>query len=226
MLEIKSPKLDMLYTALGFVALALILLFIFKQILPKIIPQSVILPVPFSAQAPTDNWSRNEDCEETSITMANAYLTNTTEDKLPATAAQEAINNLKKWEAANLGYNTNTGADATTKMAEGAFGLNVRQISNFTEEDLKKELANNHPILLPINAKLLGSPQYFDNGPTYHMIVIRGFKGDTFIVNDPGTNNGDGNEYSFAILKKASADWNQATKMIDTSRKIALVVSK
>jgi hypothetical protein len=226
MFKIKYPKLDMLSAGVAFILLAGVGLIIFKIVIPKIIPAKVILQVPFSAQAPTNNWSRNEDCEETSITMANAFLTNTTQDKLPARAAQEAINNLKKWENANLGYNIDTGADATERMAKGAFGLTIKQISNFTKEDLKKELADGHPILLPINAKLLGSPQYLNDGPTYHMIVIRGFKGDTFIVNDPGTNNGDGNEYSFAILQKASADWDNATQTIDSNRKIALVVSK
>ena len=196
----------MLSAGIIFVLLAGAGLFIFKVVVPKFIPPTLILQVPFSAQAPTNNWSRNEDCEETSITMANAFLTGTTEDKLPAAAAQNAINNLKAWEQTNLGYNANTGVDATTKMAEGAFGLTITQIQNFTEADLKNALAGNHPILLPINAKFLGSPQYAVDGPTYHMIVIRGFKGDTFIVNDPGTDNGDGNEYSFDILQKASAD--------------------
>jgi hypothetical protein len=158
--------------------------------------------------------------------MANAFLTGTTEDRLPAAAAQNAINNLKAWEQTNLGYNANTGVDATTKMAEGAFGLTITQIQNFTEGDLKNALAAKHPILLPINAKLLGSPQYAVDGPTYHMIVIRGFKGDTFIVNDPGTDNGDGNEYSFDILQKASADWNNTTQSIDLTRKFALVIFK
>ena len=175
-------------------------------------PASVILQVPFSAQAPTNDWSRNEDCEETSITMANAFLAGTTEDRLPAAAAQNAINNLKGLGTTNLGYNANTGVDATTKMAQGAFGLTITQIQNFTEEDLKNALANNHPILLPINAKLLDSAQYANGGPIYHMIVLRGFKGDTFIVNDPGTDSGDGNEYPFSVLQNASADWNNATK--------------
>ncbi len=225
-MQIKFPKLDMLYAGIVFVLLAVAALFIFKMVAPKTIPINFVLAVPFSAQAPTDNWSRNEDCEETSITMANAFLTGTTEDRLPATAAQNAIDNLKKWEQANLGYNQNTGADATTKMAEGAFGLNITQIPNFTENDLKIALINNHPILLPINAKLLGNTQYVNGGPLYHMIVLRGFKGDTFIVNDPGTDGGDGNEYPFSVLQNAASDWNNATKSIDSTRKIALVVTK
>jgi hypothetical protein len=85
--------------------------------------------------------------------MANTFLTGNKGNVVPVNAAQEAINNLKKWEQANLGYNIDTGADATTRMAEGAFGLKVKQILNFTENDLKRELLDNHPILLPINAK-------------------------------------------------------------------------
>ncbi len=216
----------MLSAGIIFVALASAGLFIFKVVIPKVMPATVILQVPFSAQAPTNDWNRNEDCEETSITMANAFLTGTTQDKLPADAAQNAINNLKAWEQINLGYNANTGVDATTQMAQGAFGLKITQIQNFTETDLKTALENNHPILLPINAKLLGSAQYANGGPTYHMIVLRGFKGDTFIVNDPGTDNGDGNEYPFSVLENASADWNNATKSIDSTRKFALIVSR
>jgi hypothetical protein len=226
MFQIRYPKLDMLSVGIIFVLLAGAGVLIFKVVIPKIMPTTVILQVPFSAQAPTNDWSRNEDCEETSITMANAFVGGNTQDRLPPAATQNAIDNLKIWEQANLGYNANTGVDATTQMAEGAFNLKITQIPNFTEDDLKNALLNNHPILLPINAKLLQSPQYANGGPTYHMIVLRGFKGDTFIVNDPGTDNGDGNEYPFSVLKNASADWNNATKSIDSTRKFALVVSK
>jgi hypothetical protein len=221
----KFSKPNIIYAAAGIFILGAVVFGVMKKG-GNSIPANLVLQVPFSPQAPTNNWDRNEDCEETSVTMANAYLTGSTEDRLPAAAAQEAINNLKTWEQAHLGYNANTGADATTQMAEGAFGLNIRQIADYTENDLKTALVNHHPILLPINAKLLGNPKYFDNGPLYHMIVLRGFRGDTFIVNDPGTDGGDGNEYSFATLKNAGADWDQPTKSIDGKEKIALVVYK
>src|SRR5579863_5518926 len=108
-MEIKHPKLDELSAGIIFVVLASVALVIFKVVEPIVLPPTLILQVPFSTQAPDDSWSRNEDCEETSITMANAYLTGSTEDKLPPAAAQNAINNLKAWENANLGYNANTG---------------------------------------------------------------------------------------------------------------------
>jgi len=223
---IDHPKLDMLALGIIFVAVAIAVIYIFRIPIPKPIPGSVILAVPFSSQAPTGDWSRNEDCEETSVTMANAFLTGTTEDKLPAASAQNAIDNLKKWEQINLGYNKNTGVDATRQMAVGAFNLKITPIQNFTENDLKIALAKNEPILLPINAKLLPSTQYINGGPLYHMILVRGYKGGTFIVNDPGTDAGDGNEYSFDVLQNASADWNNITQKIDVTRKFALIVSK
>ena len=129
-------KLQVVLDILGVILLVAVFLVI-KNASVKI-PASLLLQVPFSPQAPTDNWSRNEDCEETSITMANAFLTGNTQNELPAAVAQAAINKLKKWEGVNLGYNANTGADATTQMAQGALGLKVTQIQNYTQEDLKK----------------------------------------------------------------------------------------
>ena len=46
------------------------------------LPAQVVLQVPFTPQAPTDKWDRNEDCEETSITMANAFLSGNTSNTL------------------------------------------------------------------------------------------------------------------------------------------------
>ena len=189
-------------------------------------PATLLLAVPFTDQAPTGKWDRNEDCEEASITMANAYLNGNRDDKLPPAVAQEYINSLKRWEEANIGYNADTGAYATSRMAEGTFGITVKQIKNYTETDLKKELVKNHVILLPINARLLGNPAYAESGPTYHMIVVRGYNASGFIVNDPGTEQGNGQVYSFATLIKSAADWNNSAKIMDSTIKIALILSK
>lgn len=209
----------------GAILLAVIFV-IFSRFHKPALPFAVILQVPFTSQAPNGNWDRNEDCEETSIVMAMAFLNGQTGDKMQRVDAQKAINQLKAWENINNGYNADTGADTTTKMAEGAFGLRVTAITDYSENDLKKALAQNHPVLLPINAKLLNNPKYLNGGPQYHMILVRGYHNGKFIVNDPGTESGDGNEYTFDILKNASADWNQTTQAMDPTAKIALILSK
>jgi len=190
------------------------------------LPKSFLLSVPFTDQAPTGKWDRNEDCEEASIAMAYSYLNGNRENKLPITIAQEYISKLRRWENANLGYNADTGAYATSRMAEGAFGINVKQIKDYTETNLKKELVKNHVILLPINARLLGNPAYAESGPTYHMIVVRGYNSEGFIVNDPGTESGNGMVYSFETLWRAAADWNNSAKIMDSTIKIALILSR
>ncbi len=194
-------------------------------------PATLLLKVPFTPQAPTANWARNEDCEEASITMANAYLNGNHDETLPPAVAQESIDSLKKWEAANTisnanSGNANTGAYATSSMAEGTFGLDVQQIRDYSQSDLKRALAGGNVVLLPVNARLLGNPAYQDNGPLYHMIVVRGYDDSGFIVNDPGTERGNGNVYAFAVLQKAAADWNNTNSRIDSTIKIALILSK
>ncbi|OGM97344.1 MAG: hypothetical protein A2735_03170 [Candidatus Yanofskybacteria bacterium RIFCSPHIGHO2_01_FULL_41_21] len=192
----------------------------------RTLPEELLLAVPFTNQAPTGKWDRNEDCEEASITMANAYLNGNRDDKLPPAVAQEYINSLKRWEETNIGYNADTGAYATSHMAEGTFGITVRQIKNYTETDLKKELVKNNVILLPINARLLGNPNYAESGPFYHMLVVRGYNASGFIVNDPGTEQGNGMIYPFKTLQRAAADWNNSAKIMDSTIKIALILSK
>jgi len=189
---------------------------------------TMILQVPFTSQAPYNNWENNEDCEETSIVMANAYLSDNTANTISAAEASEAIENIKKWEQENLGYNKDTGADATQRVAEVVYGLKVKQIVDFTEQDLKDELDKGHPILLPVNTKLLDTPKYRDVPAFYHMIVIRGYNENEkgFIVNDPGTEDGNGNAYSFETLKSAATDWNHDLMKMEPDRKIALVIFK
>jgi hypothetical protein len=182
--------------------------------------------VPFTDQAPTGKWDRNEDCEETSIAMAQAYLDGNEEDKLTATVAQGYIEKLRRWEGINIGYNADTGAYATSRMAEGAFGITVRQIRDYTGTDLKKELVKGHVVLLPINARLLGGPSYVGSGPSYHMIVVRGYNVSGFVVNDPGLEDGNGMVYPFETLIKAAADWNNLAQIMDPTIKIALILSK
>jgi hypothetical protein len=221
--KIELSTQNIILAVFGVVTVAVAIFFIQNNLYVRV-PQTIILKVPFYTQAPSDNWYRNEDCEETSILMANAFLTGINEDKIPANVAQEAINSLKRWEQANFGYDADTGANATAQMAERVFGLRVKKIGDYSEADLKKELARGRPILLPINAELLHNPKYLDFTPMYHMVVIKGYRGSTFIINDPGTNSGSDNEYAFNVLKGAAADWDNVAKKIDASQKIALVV--
>lgn len=214
------------FLRLGAVILVIIILAVFVLPQERKLPVVHILQVPFTSQAPTSNWINNQDCEEASLTMANTYLNGQTHNVINAHDAIRAIAQLNNWEKVNLGYNLDTGAEDTKKLAEGAFAMKVKLIDNFTEADLKKALAANHPVLLPLDARKLGSPKYANGGPDYHMLVIRGYTETMYIVNDPGTSEGNGNEYTFETLYNAAADWNHTTQSMEPEKKILLVISR
>lgn len=193
--------------------------------LPKKNSQERILSIPFTPQAPTGNWEDNKDCEEASIAMVKAYYEGKRVSVRPPDAV-ESIKKLNDWEKANLGFYRDTGAEDTARMAREVYGFRTNIIADYTAEDLKKEIRAGNPILLPINAGLLNNPKYVGQEPFYHMFVIKGYSDDLFIVNDPGTESGSDNVYSFETLWNAAADWNQGAQAMDPGVKVALVLTE
>jgi hypothetical protein len=194
--------------------------------LPRPLDYKHVMHVPFATQAPLGNWDDNKDCEETSVLMANAYFNGNRAQRLPVNEVVAQLTAMKQWEEPNLGYNRDTGIEATARLASENVGLKVDVVEDFTVEDLKRALSNNHPILLPMDASRLGNVRYPAGVPFYHMVLITGYEGDNFFVHDPGTESGRGNIYSFEILKHSGADWNHETQSMDFNIKSVLVLSK
>ncbi len=185
---------------------------------------SFSLKVPFTTQAPTGKWENNENCEEASAIMVNAYLTGFTGDQLTASSTQESISILVRWEQDNTGHTANNGVDEIAQMIEEVFQLKTAQLEDFTADDLKNELVQNHVLILPINMNLLGNPEY-PKDQKYHVLVIRGYTPAGFLVNDPGLSSGRNNLYSFDTLANATSDWD-STKNELIPRKVVLSVWK
>lgn len=192
------------------------------------IPYTLSLPVPFTPQAPTANWDtiHNEDCEEASAIMANAYYNGPHDVKLDPAYVEGQLTKLTDWEMNTFGYNLDISSEETVKMIEANYNLSAKMVSGFTEDDIKKELAQNHLVLIPENGQLLGNPNYKQPGPKYHMLVIRGYTSSTIITNDPGTRNGLNYSYSFDTLYNANGDWSHQTNSVDLSKKNIIVVWK
>ncbi len=191
---------------------------------------SLLLPVPFTPQAPTANWDtmHNEACEEASVIMAMAYYNDDHNDKekLPATFVEQELTKLTNWEMQTFGYNLDINSEEVVEMIKANYSLQAKIITDVTEENIKKELAQNHLILLPANGQLLGNPNYKQPGPKYHMLVIRGFTPTFIITNDPGTKSGLNYAYNFDTLYKANGNWDHATSQVDRNIKNIIVVWK
>jgi hypothetical protein len=191
-------------------------------------PAVLNLPIPFTSQAPTGNWDtvHNEDCEEATSLMANAYLTGNTDVVLPAAQVDTEMTNLNNWEDAHFGYHLDTTAQETAQMIEGFYGLTATVQNNFTLQDIKDQINLHHVVILPVNGRLIGNPNYTQPGPIYHMLVIRGYTSANLITNDSGTRRGQNYPYTFDTLYNAGADWGHATNTIEQNKKVMIIVSK
>lgn len=189
------------------------------------IPKSLKLEVPFTPQAPTANWDElhNEACEEASIIMANAYFNNIT--SLPPATVEREISKLTKYQQDTFGYYLSITTPEAAKMAQEVYGLKA-EMETMSEAVVKQALANGKLVILPANGQMLGNPNFTAPGPIYHMLVITGFDGDTFITNDPGTKRGEDYKYSYQVLEDAAGNWSHTAYEVNRSDKRVIIVSK
>ena len=174
---------------------------------PKSI-EEINLDIPFGSQAPFANWDLpyQETCEEAAAIMAHYYLAG---KKLNPKIMDEEILALIEWEKKTFGYYEDTTAEEMARILREYFGhKNIEVRYEFTIDDIKKEVALGHPVILPAAGRLLGNPNFRQPGPIYHALVIKGFTKNKIITNDPGTRNGHNFLYDPKVLMDAIHDWN------------------
>ena len=192
-----------------------------------VIPKSLLLPVPFTPQAPTANWDElhNEACEEAVAIMAHEYFSGNTAATLAPSLVETEISKITDWFTKRFGYYLDTTSNETAEMIRELYDLNTELITNFSEDTIKEALAQNKLVLISFNGRLLGNPNYKSPGPIHHMLLIKGYNKEGYVTNDPGTRNGRGYTYDFETLFNASADWDHSIKTVDLNKKIAIIVS-
>ncbi len=187
-------------------------------------PASVLIKVPFSPQAPNANWDalHEEACEEMSLIMVRHYL-----DGVPLSSAdaEKEVQAMIAWEHAN-GYGDDVTIAKLGDIAKALYGSHVRVLENVTADDLRRELAQGHPVIIPAAGRLLGNPYFSGEGPWYHMLVVTGYIENGFITNDPGTKRGEKYLYTKDVLLAAIHDWTGVKEEITQGQKKALVIEK
>ncbi len=206
----------------------------FEKEKPKIIPEFVNLEIPFISQAPYAIWDELHDnaCEEAAIIMVYYYLN---KKELTQETAEQEILNLVDWQIKNWGGHFDLDAEQIVELFKNYFGStslatssyqNIELIYNFTVEDVKKELTDGNPIIIPAAGRLLGNPYFTPPGPEYHALVIKGYDDEKseFIVNDPGTKRGADFRYNYKILENAVHDFNNGDVL--AGKKAMIVIKK
>lgn len=194
-----------------------------KKELPAVaLPQEINLDVPFSSQAPHANWEQpyQDACEEASIAMVHYFFVKKRFN--PETADKEILD-LVAFEERRFGYGYDITAEETVNTVKGFYGYkNVEIIQNPTVDTIKSVLAKGLPVVAPVYGRALKNPYFTPPGPTYHMLVIKGYTRDKFITNDPGTKRGGDYLYSYSVMMDAIHDWNGGD--VQNGRKAIIII--
>lgn len=189
-----------------------------------VLPSEVNLDIPFTSQAPHQNWDLpyQEFCEEASVLMAASYVKGETIAG-PDDADRKMIA-IKDFEEKKLGFFKDTTAEETATILKQFYGIEkIEIIFDPSEQSLKKALAQGKAVIVPAAGRELGNPHYKRPGPLYHMLVIKGYtKTGDFITNDPGTRSGANYVYKPSVLLEAIHDWNNGD--VYKGKKVAMIV--
>jgi len=189
---------------------------------PEELPGSINLDVTFFPQAPEADWNMpwQEACEEASVVQAVYYAKG---KPLSKEAFKEEILNLVEWQIQRFGDYKHTTIHQTAEIVRDHFDYKDYEImENPTVGSIKKELSDHHVIVAPFAGKLLGNPFYSNEGPNYHMLVIKGYDDKNFITNDVGTRRGE--NFIYPQNKIMSSMHDYVSGDITTGPKRVLVI--
>ena len=171
-------------------------------------PKAAKVEVPFTSQAPNGDWSEpwQNACEETSIYMVSSFYA---DDAIKRDEAVLKIKEILKTKNDNIKISKD---ESLATISQIIVDLNLpwttQLVENPTKDALKTELAAGRPVIVPVYAPALKNPYYEGGGPDYHVLVLTGYD-DTdgvFIVNDPGTKDGEGLRFPYDLFLSAIHD--------------------
>jgi hypothetical protein len=182
------------------------------EVTPLALPDHMLLQVPFTTQAPLNNWAQHqESCEAANLTMLYYYWTNHSEVVIDPHAADNLIHQIDGWKPQ---------PDLTDMMvgqlAEQHFGYSYRILPN-TPEVIAQQLSAGRPLLAEVRTHGLGNPHYPGYSSHYeqtgwsvpHFVTIIGYDSSGVWLNDPGISWGRGYHITYAQLAHAIDDLDQ-----------------
>lgn len=180
--------------------------------------------VPFTSQAPFGEWDpdHKEACEEASVLMVLRYFEGKPFES-PDDADAALLRLVRKVEMDMKLPVDITAQQAATLIALENQDLTVSVVADPTEESIKNVLDQGKLVIVPVAGRMLKNPYFQSPGPPYHMLVVRGYTADGYVItNDPGTKHGNAFPYRWATLLGAIHDWNGGD--VEKGGRVAVVV--
>ena len=173
---------------------------------PTPLPSQVLLQVPFTTQAPLNNWAQHqESCEAATLTMLVSYWQHSSAVVIDPRAADASINQIDQWKS-QPDLNVTMMGD----LAEQHFGYAYRLVPN-DPKVIAEQLSAGRPLIAEVRTHALGNPRYPGYSNHYeqngysvpHFILIIGYDSTGVWLNDPGISWGRGYHISYAQLAHA-----------------------
>lgn len=166
---------------------------------PKPLPESHVLAVPYTVQAPFAKWSVHEEsCEEAAILMYNQHLIDPSPTNIAPEVADLELNKMRDWQIKNWGPEKDLSIKELGDLAKGYFGL-MPTAHEATEQKIKELIVSGKPVLVPVMTHSLKNPHYSPKN-TYHILLIKGYDKNGVITNDAGIKAGRDWHYSWEVL--------------------------
>lgn len=197
---------------------AVVLEDIFEQKNSSTVQEVELLPkrVPFVTQAPygvwTDPWASL--AEEASAYMA--YLWANQMELQSREVNGQALLAARDWELSNLGTYKDTDLSQTFRLLTEYYRLSTELSYDLSLETMRAQLDQDKILIVPVQN--LENPHYGEPGPVFHMLVIYGYEGDSFLTNDPGTIRGEAYSYDVQKILENVQDLNGEVRMLVVSR--------
>ncbi len=190
---------------------------------PANLPAAVLLPVPFTPQAPLGNWAaRQHTCEEASLVMVDRYLRGDHSGGLiDARTADNAINQITAWKPA-----VDLTVQQVGEVAQKNLGWAYKVLPS-DQLNMRQQLALGRPLIFGVRTHGLGNANYPGYRTHYeqpgwsvsHYLVVTGYdQADTYVLNDPGLTRGHGYHITYDQLMHAVDDLDQAYPSLNSGR--------
>lgn len=197
----------------------------------KLLPANKKLEVAFIPQAPYHDWSEpwQNACEEAALLTLYHYIKG--DKEVSAEQVKQEILAMLAWQDKYFGSHKDLKASEIATMAEKYLGYkNVQLTYDIKIEDIKEEIAQGRPVLIPAAGRVLDNPNFTSPGPIYHNVVVIGYTENKIVTNDPGTRLGADFEYSYENFYDSIHDYVEGAKQYPEKmlegRKVMIVINE
>ncbi len=176
---------------------------------PSPLPPSVFIKVPYTPQAPFNNWdTAHEDyCEAAAALMYGAFLSGDQRSVIPPAEADQRMGVIVQWERATWPGVLNLPLSDVAQVGAHFYGATPVLDSNATLTEIETILAAGHPVIIPLMTH--GAPGGQKINPNYgrvnvyHVLLITGYGPGYLVTNDAGIVQGQNWRYTWTVLKSA-----------------------